>query len=501
MAFLFELSESVNPFQGLIVLSVTILILSLFAVSKNKVIKKCLTALVLFSTAAAFLLNIHSYALCGNFSGFLIFFGSVQMLEIGIIIFSAVNVLFFITMNRKTEGNFVKELILFVFMLICAEFIVISSNFLLMFTSLSIFILTVFQLVSTLNSSSGEMVTHILRFILRPTLTVIFFFSGFSMLYGAQDFKNFSQVLESGDLSNPFISISLILFGIALFLYFFLFPLQGPYIKMIKRGSSASNAVIWFLYFPVGFFLFLKLGSLYSYFIEENNIYYSAILAVAALGFMLAGNIGAVSTKSLRRMKSFLFLFFISAFLFNISMYSAGIINKGSMGLFNFLNILIILFSFMPLYGIFSSIEEDKGKDSLVSIRGLGRNNIYAGINIVIIFLSWSGLIYYLKPFMNFFNGGNFLDMGVIGIALLIFFLICFVFLAINVLRILICIYKKASGGADGEKQEKILFPKFLYVYITFFSIVIIVTPVVYLLGRMGIDIAFIDFCISEFSF
>ncbi len=497
MDFLFKLSEKVNPFQSIIVLSIAILILSFFAVSKNKAIKKYLIALASVSLLIAFLLNIHSYVLSGNFSNFLIFFGNVQMLEIGIIIFSAMNVLFFISVYRETEDSFVKELILFIFLVICAEFIIISKNFLLMFTALSIFILTIFQLVSIVNSNVDKIVMHVLRFFLRPTLTVIFFFFGFSLLYGATDFKDFNQILESEYISNPIVVLSLIILGIALYLYFFLFPLQGPYMKMIKRNSLAANAVIWFFYFPVGIFLFLKLGSLYGYFIEKNSVYLYSILIIVTCGCMLAGNIGAISTKSLRRITSFLFLFFISTFLFNISIYSTGIISVYSMNLFNFINIFLILFSFMPLYSIFSSVEKNTGEDNIRNIRGLGRNNIYAGVNMAVMLLSWLGLIYYLEPFMKFFNRTDFLNMGAINIVILIVFVICFIFLFINILRIFISIFRRATG----ETSNKVLFPKFLYVYITFFSIVIIITSVMILLRKLGVDIAFMNFSVTEFIF
>jgi len=497
MIFLLKLSEIVNPFQSIIALSTVILFLSFFAVSSNKAIKKYLFAVVLFFMLAAFLLNIHSYILFDSFSDSLILFGNVQMIEIGIILFSAINVLLFIFIRDGREDYFVKELTLFIFLVISAEFVIISKNFLLMFIALSVFIIAMFQLVSIVNSKVDKIITCTLRFFLRPTLTVIFFFTGFSLLYGASDFKEFNKILESEHISSPIVLLALIIFGIAIYLYFFLFPVQGPYMKIVKRNSSSANALLWFLYFPAGIFLFLKTGSLYSYFMERNNVYGSIILITLTCGCMLASNIGAISTKSPRRIISFIFLFFISTFLFNISMYSTGVITGYLMNLFNFINIFIMLFSFMPLYFIFSSIEDNTGEDSIRNIRGLGRNYVYTGVNMVVLSLSWLGLIYYLEPFINLFKRSGFLNAGVINIVLLTVFTICFIFLSGNIFRIIVNIFK----GATGEAMKKVQFSRFLYVYITFYSLVIISVPVIILIDRLGFNIRFIDFGIKEFIF
>jgi len=486
----------VNPFQSMIALSFVALFLSFFATSSNKAIRKYLLAVVLFFMLAAFSLNIHSYVLFDSFSDSLIIFGGAQVIEIGIIIFSAINVLFFIFIRDGQEDYFVKELLLFVFLVISAQFIIISKNFLMMFISLSVLIITMFQLVSIANSKVDKIVNYTMRFFLRPTLTIILFFTGYSLLYGASDFKEFSQVLESEQISSPIILLALIIFGVAIYLYFFLFPAQGPYMEIAKRNSHSANALIWFLYFPAGIFLFLKTSGLYSYFLERNNVYGSVILITLTCGCMLASNIGAISTKSPRRIISFIFLFFVSTFLFNMSMYSTGIITGDQMNLFNFINIFIMLFSFMPLQFVFSSIEDNTGEDSIMNIRGLGRNYVYAGANMVILFLSWLGLIYYLEPFINLFKKLGFLNAGVINIVLLVVFIICFIFLSVNIFRIIVNIFKEATG-----ETRKLLFSKFLYTYVTFYSLVIISVPVIILIDKLGVNVTFMDFGITEFVF
>ncbi len=497
MNFLFHISEKVNPFQSIIILSITILVLSFFAVSKSKAVKRYLMALVLVSFVLAFYLNIYSYISGGSFSSSLLSFGNVQVAEAGIIIFSAISLLFFIFIYQGDNSNFTRILILFLFSVICALFMIICKNFLLIFTSLSIFILTIFQLISAMNSKTDKINLYIFEYFLRSALTVVLFFFGFSLLYGATDFKDFNQILQSEYISNPLVVTGMIVFGIALYLYFFLFPFQGPYMKMIKRGEFASNAVVWFIYFPVGIFTFLKLSGLYNFFIEKNNIYLSIFLVIITYLCMLAGNIGAVKTKSSRRIISFLFLFFMGTFLLNISMYSTGIITRLSMDLFNFANIFLMLISFIPLYGIFSSVEKSRGGDYINNIRGLGRSNKYIGINLVVIFISWFGFAYHIEPFVKYFRSTNFLKMGTVNILLLLIIVAAFMFLSVNVFRILANIFKKSPSAAE----QRILFPKFLYIYITFFSLIILATALLGLLKILNVDIAFINFEITEFNF
>ena len=496
MNFLFYINEKADPFGSIIILSITILILSFFAVSKSKTVKRYLMALVLLSLALAFFLNIYTYIYSGSFSNFLLFFSNIQMIEAGIIIFSAVNLVFFLYLYQKENDNFIKTLILFLFSVICALFLIISRNFLLIFTSLSLFILTIFQLVSAFNSKVDKISLFITGYFLRPALTVILFFFSFSLLLGATDFRDFNKISQSEYITNPLTVLGLIIFGTALYQYFFLFPFQGPYMKMIKRSDFASNAVIWFLYFPTGIFMFLKLSGLFNYFIEKNNIYLSAFLIVITCVCLLAGNIGAIKTKSIRRIISFLFLFFISFFLLNISMFSTGIITRLSMNLFNFVNIFLILTSFMPLYSILSSVEKNTGDDYINSIRGLGRINKYAGVNLVVILLSWLGFIYYIGPFIKYFNAG-FLQMGAVNLVLLIAVSAALVFLLLNIFRIIVQIFKKPIA----EAAQKIAFPRFLYIYITFYSFIIIVTVVLIFLKIIDINVPFMDYKITEFIF
>lgn len=497
MNFLLYLNEKINPFQSVIVLSIAILILSIFIFSKRKAVKKFFIILVSVSIIIAFYLNIYSYVSMNSFSSFLVSFGNIQVIEICIILFSAINILYFVSIHHMDSDNFGKTLIIFLFSVICAVFLIMSRNFLLMFTGFSVFILTVFQLVSALNRQNNNMSLDVVRFFLRPALALILFFFGFSLLFGATDFKDFNQILQSEYILNPAVILSFIVFGIALYLYFFLFPFQGPYLKMIKNGGFTTGALIWFLYFPAGIFIFLKLTGLYVFYIDKNNVCFSIFLLILTSGCMLAANIGAFKARSARRIISFLFLFFLSVFLLNFLMYSAGIISGVLLNLFNLGNILVMLFSFMPLYSIICSIEKSTGIDSINNIRGVGRENKYTGINLAVIFIAWLGFLSYIKPLADYFSEMDFFRMGVINILLLATIVSGFLFFLVNIIRIIINIFSKS----DIKKAKRILFPGFFYIYITFFSLVILTAAAAVLVGMLNVDIAFLDVRITEINF
>ena len=494
MDFLISISEKINPLQSVMILSFAIFISSFFVMSERRAVKRFIVMLFSVSLILAFYLNIYSFVSAGNFSNVLLSFENLQMIEISIIIFCALNLLFFISTYCRDNRHFIKILSIFLFSTISAIFFVLARNFILMFVALVIFILVIFQLMTVLNSKTDRIKPHIIGFFLRPVLTVILFFFGFSLFYGATDFKDFNQILQSEYISNPLIALGLIIFIVAVYLYLFLFPFQGPYIRLARRNEFSSNALIWFSYFPVGIFMLMKLDGLLGFFIEKNNIYAYVLLAIAFI-CITAASIGAFKTNSLRRIISFLFLFFIGVFILNISMFSAGIITGTLLSWFNIGNIFLIIFSFIPIYSIFSSLEKNTNSDSIDNIRGLGRSNIYLGINLTIIFLFWIGFVHHAGPFIKYFSGTNLIQIGILKLMVLVVTAIAFIFLLINTFRIVIQFFKKPLK----DVTEKIVFPRFLYIYVTFFSLVILAAAVWGLLKILNVDIGIMNFEIAGF--
>lgn len=498
MEFISNIGEKINPMEGIAVMAAAILISSFFGLSKKRSIKRFIIAVTAVSLLLAFYLNIHIFISLGSVSNGLLVFGTLQVLEVGVIIFSALNILFFISMYEIDSDYFIKLLMILLFSVICAVFTVIADDFILMFAGIILFVLTVFQLVTGLDLGISAAGSYTVRFFLRPVLTLILFFFGFSLLYGTAGLKGFSQILESQSITNPLVIMGVVVFGVAVYIYFFLFPLQNPYIGLLKRSNASSNAVIWFLYFPVGFFIFFKFSEIFALFMEKGSLYVSIVLITLTFICMFAGNLGAASTTSTRRMISFLFLYFIGIFLLNISMFSTGIISSLSMRWLNMANTFLLTLSFVPVYGIFSRIEKLTGSDSISAVRGLARSNIYIGINLIIIIMSWSVVALYILSFRKYFTGGTgILEMGTINIILLALIAVTFIFLMVNAFRLVVNFFKKPSEETAG----RIKFPRFYYVYITFFTLTILIMAVKCLMEISGIDIDILGFKITGLIF
>jgi hypothetical protein len=297
---------------------------------------------------------------------------------------------------------------------------------------------------------------------------------------------------------NPLVVMGVVVFGVAVYIYFFLFPFQNPYMGLLKRSNISSNTIIWFLYFPVGFFVFFKFSELFTLFIKKDSLYVFIVLIALTFICMFAGNLGAASTVSVRRIISFLFLYFIGIFLLNISMFSAGIISSPSMKWLNMANVFLLILSFIPVYSIFSRIEKLTGIDSISAVRGLARNSVYIGINLIIIIMSWSVTALYILPFSRYFTGGaGISEMGTKNIIILTFIVVTFIFLMVNIFRLVINFFKKPSEEMAGG----IKFPRFYYVYITFFTLTILMMAVKCLMEISGIDIGILDFKITGLIF
>lgn len=498
MGLIFNISEKINPIQSIVVMAAAILISSFFGRSKKRSIKKFIITVTAVSLLSAFYLNIGVFISLGSISNGLLVLGTLQVVEVGILIFSALNILLFISIYQVDRNHFIKLLILLLFLVICAIFTVIADDFILFFISLTMFVLTAFQLVTALNLSTGTSGGYAVRFFLRPVLTLILFFFSFSLIYGAADLKGFTGILKSQGLSNPLVVMGVLVFSAAVYIYFFLFPFQNPYMGLLKRSNASSNAIIWFLYFPTGFFIFIRFSELFDLFIGKGNFYVSIVLIALTFICMFAGNLGAASTTSTRRIISFLFLYFIGIFLLNITMFSAGIISSLSMKWLNMANVFLLILSFIPVYGVFSRIEKHTGSDSISAVRGLARSNIYIGINLIIIIMSWSVTAIYVLPFTKYFTGGaGILRMGTINIILLALILITSVFLIVNIFRLVISFLRRPAE----EMTQKIIFPKFYYIYITFFTLAILIIAVKCLMEISGIDIGIMDFKITGLTF
>jgi hypothetical protein len=217
--------DKISPIYSIAILGFAIFISIFFGLSRRKGIKIFIISLFALSILSAMIMNFYVFKITGVYSNSLFNFGLSEMIEIGIFLFGTLNILLFTVI----------------------------------FLSLCLSTVSVFQLISSLNNNVISVRRYILKFFLRASLAVILVFFGFSLIYGATDFKSFMQIFESDVISSPLIAAGVLFLGIAVYLFLFIFPFQGPYLKLARRCKNSSLPVIWFLYFPIGIFLFLNI--------------------------------------------------------------------------------------------------------------------------------------------------------------------------------------------------------------------------------------------------
>jgi NADH:ubiquinone oxidoreductase subunit 2 (subunit N) len=503
--------DKIYPFYSSAVLLAAAFISVFFGLSRKKPVKIFIIIIFFLAITYAFFLNVRTFIAGEVFSNYLFNFSYLQMVEISIILFISLNILIFISINNIGKDNFIKILIIFIFTVFCASLYIMSSNFLMIFTSLVIFIACIFQLVTLLNSDNYLiMVTeysirnHLIRYFLVSVFSLLLILVGFSLIFGSTNFKNFAQVLESGKIDSAMLKAGIFIIFTSIYVYLFIFPLQSAYIKLIKRCEQTSVLVIWFLYFPAGIFLFLKLKSILFYFIEKNNFYLT--IAFLAVAFLLAfcGNIGAVKTTSLRRILTFLFLSSLGVAVLAIANYSLGFIDDRRVDWLIFSNLAVTGLCYLPMFAVFSEVEKIYGSDSIENIRGFARTNKFVGVNLIILLLSFGGLIgtcgyllrfYFIKPLIDYFRnvtwGQRDFNSFILIVCAAFIAAVAFVFLAANIIRIIVIVLRKSES-------KRVNIAKFYFVYITFYTVLILSLGIIGLFEILNIDIGFITFKITS---
>lgn len=497
MDFINNISDKIYPMGSAAVLAGAMLISIFFGLSEKKVVKKVIAIISAGSLAAAFYFNIYGFLAKGDFSNFLMDYNLLHVILISASLFCALNLLLFISMHRIDSNNFIKLIIILLFASISLIFLIISSNFIMIFTSFVIFGLAVFQLFTGLNPEIKKMGDHPLRFFLTVSLSLSLLFFGFSIFFSGTNILNIKQFLEPGEIAGPLIAFSALVFAAAVYLYFFIFPLQGTYLKLVKRIDYTSLSVIWFFYFPAGIIMLFKLNSLFYFFLDKNNYFISLAIFILAFFGMAAANIGAIRTNSMRRVLAFLFLFFIMLFMLSDAIFSSGLAGRLEVEWLNLFTLLMIIIGFLPVYSTAVILEKEKGGDSIKNLRGLLKGNIYIAVNLIIIFLSWLLFTCFIIPFILNASSGNIFGTGVLKLPVFLIIAALIIFLAVNIIRIIIELFR-APGELKAGIQVK--FPKYFYIYLTFFTVVLLGMLVIGFLELFKADIGIINFELSEFN-
>ena len=540
-----ELLNKIYPFYAGASIASAGIILVFFGLSKRKGFKIFGIVLAAVSIITAIFLNIRTFVIFGDFSSDLFGFNLYAASAIVIVLFTALNILIFISILNFHNDNFIKIVLVFLTCIFFFTVFIYANNFIMIFTSFAVLLLAVFQLNSVLNSGAGKsgfseysIKNSIIRFYLAAAFSFLLTFMGYSLIYSSTDFKFFKQLLESDKMSSPLVIAGLFIILTSLYIFMFIFPLQSAYIKMQNRIHYSSMQVVWFFYFPAGILMFLKLKDVLFYFMSRHIQPVAGVLLAVSAICILGGNIGAVKAQGLRRILSFLYLSMTGQILLGFALFGLGALSSSRAIWLAVANILFMALIYFPL-GLFSSeLERWFGTDRIANMAGFLRTQKYIGINLLIILLAFGGLtgtagyilrFLYIQPFLAGFNEllriGTVAGQSVLNIISFAVALVSWVFIAANVIRLIFCLSKRPPesgqiGGAVGEPvptsviassrshaiskqadEGHFRFSRFLHVYLTLFSVIIILSGIVGLLEILGVNLGFLNFSLINWNF
>ncbi|MDD3776084.1 MAG: hypothetical protein PHN32_00555 [Actinomycetota bacterium] len=478
------LKTNFNSTYAVAVIGIAIIINIFFGLSARPWAKKLSIGISLAGILASGFLVIYSFIQRGVFTSMVVAFGAIHLSEIMLVLFISLNLLIFLSLDHYKQDNFTKMIIIFLFSLASLLFLILSRNFLAILVAWSLFVLGNFQLVSGAGGKSES--PYIIRFFLSSLFSLLLMLVGFSYLYSVTDFKNLQQILESGSAFSPFYAISFILIMGSLLIFMSFYPLHGQYLKLVKRTSSMASAFIWFYYLPAGFIILLKFREVIYYYLSQNTVLPTVILALGAL-CTLGPAIGALSTKSIKRILGFLFLSFMGLSLLGFSLLSAGLIDQGRLEWLILANILNLVLCLIPVWAIFFRLP-----DTLDSLTGFISRNTYLGVNLVIIMLGWLGMAgtfgYLLRhhmvgPLVNSIAGGHIGQLPLYSIIALAATAAAFLLIAANTVRLLVFMFRKKQGSI----RNNVYYHHAYYVYITLFTLMILAMGIWGLLELAGL--------------
>jgi len=497
MVFISEIIDKLDPYTGIIVLAFAVLITIFAGFSKNNGIKIFIIIINALSYAVAFYLIIYSFIEYGLRDGFLTSVSSLELILSCIILFIGLNVLFFISVSRFSDDSFIRIIILLTFSLIPVLLLIMADNMIFIFTAFALTILSIFTLISSLDREVAGPGEAIGKFGIRVILPAALMFLGFSVLIGAGGAKNLSGYGSIESATDPLLLISAIVFACALYLYFFLYPFQGPYLKMVRRISGDALSVLWFLYIPAGIILLIKFNRFFDIFIEKNNIYAFIIITVFAFLNLFGAAIGIIRAVSLKKILSMFILFEIGTMVLARSVESLGMTSGYFTSYYDLTVLIIILIVFLPLQLLIMLLEKNTGKDIIAGTRGLIYKNVYIGICSIILFLWWIAANIYIFAFEKFISGSGLMSHGPGGLILFIGYIMALLLMAVNIFRVILVFFKKLPG-TGGPKKHAV--PRIFYAYIFVSVLLALSVLILIIIGKMDIGYDHIKIWGSSFD-
>jgi len=483
MGFISDIIEKLDLYTGIIILALAVLITIFTGFSKGKRTRVFIIILNALSYAAALCMIIYSFGEYGHRTGFLISLGMPELILSCIVLFCGLNVLFFISISRFGDDSFIRIIILLTFSLISSLSLIMADNMIFVFTALTITILSIFTLISSLDRESAGSREDTGKFGMRTFLSAVLMFLGFSVLAGAGGIKSLSEYTDIRAVADPLLLISTIVFACAIYLYFFLYPFQGLFLKLVRKINNASVSVLWFLYVPAGIILLMKFDGFFNIFSGKTNIYGFIAITIFAFLNLFGAGIGAIRAASLRRILSMFLLFEIGVMVLNRSLRSIDGVSGYHAGYYDLAVLAIILVVFLPLYLLMMLLEKNTGKGILAGAAGLIHKNIYISICSIILFLWWIAANIYIFPFEKFISGSGPMSYGPRGLILFIGYIMALLLMAVNIFRVILVFFKKPPA-AGAHKTASV--PRIFYIYISVFVLLALSILILVIMGKTG---------------
>jgi NADH:ubiquinone oxidoreductase subunit 2 (subunit N) len=526
-----NITSLINPYGTFVLLIFGIIISIFFGISKKIKFKNFIFIISVILLICSFFINIFGFILNKNFSNNLFTSGFVEVIAIAIILFFAIISIFEIYQYHKNDDNFIKIIMIFLFLVICTLLVIISKNFIAFFVSLMCFIISFFAVITLLNESlylvnfnkiveantiikdenknnllKPDTFRSILRFFIAILFFIVLLFFGFSILYGVTDVKNFLQLFQNIEPAGINIILSLIIISISFYVFLSFFPFQGPYISFTNKTGFSSLYLLWLFYFPTGIFALLKFLPIILILNknEKASSYILYVLLITVFLSSLGSGLGGLKTKSLRKISSYIFTIIITGHFINMIMLISGFIKIEQFNALNIFYLILIASSFLPLVFIFISLENQQGKDSIKNINSLIYKDKFIGVSLLIFIFSLIGLPgflgyirqnYYLNFIITIFNNKtqlNILNNFQGWIILIILIIYTAAFLCIY-LRLLISIFTRVKKDDKDDddvniKENRVIhyedykFNKKFYTLVGIFAAIVIILGVLILL-------------------
>jgi len=307
-------------------------------------------------------------------------------------------------------------------------------------------------------------------------------------MYAATDFKNLQQIMESGALENAFYPISLVFIAASVFLYMFLYPMHGNFLKLAKHSENPVLPFVLFYFLPAGLILILKFRTIIFHFMAQG----SSSLAGVVLGFaglsVLGPAIGALSTTSLKRVMGFAFLSFMGLVPLAFSLIPGEMLNMNDLMWIILFSLINLVVCFMPVWLITARL-----KDTMGSLKGLVYTNQYVGINLIIALLGWMGMLgtsgfllryNMIKPFYQSIIEGRLWTLNPVHIVGLFVLVLSFLLIMAIAVKLIVVVVSRPANPA-----AKPFFGLAYRGYITVFTIILVALGILGLFQIFGLPI------------